>query len=398
VAILIVALALESYFLYRSQQPPVIAAVPTASVTSIPAFGRQVVTIGVQPTLSAPLTSTPKPPSPTTMPNNVGDLESGPTAAWADVAAPMWEPVASAIHAAAETAAATSQQADRTGPHLSGQIAFPRFDPTRSTYDVYTCRVDGSHCKRVAEEASQPDLLPDGESLVVHSWKPDDKGLILQTLAGERIWRISDGIETARPSVDLQGQTYVYHSRQDADRKARLHRTYAAESRPLKPGADVLLGMSPSWLPDGQIAYSGCIGNACGIILIQDDGTNPRQIAVGGSERNPESSPDGKQIAFMSKRDGNWEIYLVNTDGSGLHRLTEDVANDGLPAWSPDGHHIAFVSDRDGSWAIWVMNPDGSGQRRLFALGGPLEGQVTGAASHETYGWVEERISWGPLP
>ena len=100
----------------------------------------------------------------------------------------------------------------------------------------------------------------------------------------------------------------------------------------------------------------------------------------------------------MSQRDGNWEVYVVNLDGSELRRLTRNPASDGLPTWSPDGRHIAFVSDRDGSWAVWVMRPDGSQQRRLFGVGGPLEGQVQGAAPHEIHGWVEERISWGPLP
>jgi Tol biopolymer transport system component len=100
----------------------------------------------------------------------------------------------------------------------------------------------------------------------------------------------------------------------------------------------------------------------------------------------------------MSRRDGNWEIYLASLDGGSPRRLTENPANDGLPAWSPDGRHIAFVTDRDGDWAVWVMRPDGTGQRRLFDIGGLLDGTVRDAASHEIQGWVEERISWAPLP
>jgi Tol biopolymer transport system component len=103
----------------------------------------------------------------------------------------------------------------------------------------------------------------------------------------------------------------------------------------------------------------------------------------------------------MSQRDGDWEIYVVNLDGTGLRRLTHNSANDGLPTWSPDSTgpaRIAFVSDRDGSWAVWVMDADGSNQRRLFALGGPLDRQVRGATSYEIHGWVEERISWSTLP
>ena len=50
----------------------------------------------------------------------------------------------------------------------------------------------------------------------------------------------------------------------------------------------------------------------------------------------------------MSQRNGNWEVYRVNLDGTGLTRLTDNGANDGLPVWSPDGSSIAFASNHDG--------------------------------------------------
>jgi Tol biopolymer transport system component len=71
------------------------------------------------------------------------------------------------------------------------------------------------------------------------------------------------------------------------------------------------------------------------------------------------------KIAFVSLRDGNAEIYLMNPDGSGQTRLTNNAANDGCPAWSPDGTKIAFCSDRDGNLEIYVMNSDGTSQTRL---------------------------------
>jgi len=72
------------------------------------------------------------------------------------------------------------------------------------------------------------------------------------------------------------------------------------------------------------------------------------------------------KIAFQSNRDGDFEIYVMNADGSGQRRLTQNPAKDASPAWSPDGRRIAFSSDRGTRFSdIYVMNADGSRQRRL---------------------------------
>jgi RHS repeat-associated protein len=75
------------------------------------------------------------------------------------------------------------------------------------------------------------------------------------------------------------------------------------------------------------------------------------------------------KIAFASNGDGSGQIYSMNTDGSGLSRLTNDAANDEAPNWSPNNSRIVFQSDRDNLFSciadIYVMNWDGSGQTRL---------------------------------
>jgi WD40-like Beta Propeller Repeat len=75
------------------------------------------------------------------------------------------------------------------------------------------------------------------------------------------------------------------------------------------------------------------------------------------------------EIAFVSSRDGQAEIYSVNRDGTGLTRLTNNPAADWDPSWSPDGKRIAFVSDRSSYPEIYVMNADGSNvvRRTFFA-------------------------------
>jgi Tol biopolymer transport system component len=76
-------------------------------------------------------------------------------------------------------------------------------------------------------------------------------------------------------------------------------------------------------------------------------------------------SPDGARIAFFSNRDGNEELYVMNVDGSGVTRLTNNPASDANLVWSTDSSRIAFHSDRDGNPEIYVMNPDGSGLTNL---------------------------------
>ncbi len=93
--------------------------------------------------------------------------------------------------------------------------------------------------------------------------------------------------------------------------------------------------------------------------------------------RAPAASGDDGRIAFASNRDGDFDIYVMNPDGSGVRNLTRNEttarteADDDRPAWSPDGARIAFTSTRDHRGdgtqhnEVYVMSADGSGQRRL---------------------------------
>jgi TolB protein len=102
-----------------------------------------------------------------------------------------------------------------------------------------------------------------------------------------------------------------------------------------------------TWSPDGnQIAYSVQIGDRTEIFIIEPGGSEPIQITgeplsgetIGYSEdgnRAPSWSADSSRIAFQSNRDGNWEIYVMNADGSGQTNLTNSSAMDISPAWRP---------------------------------------------------------------
>ena len=84
------------------------------------------------------------------------------------------------------------------------------------------------------------------------------------------------------------------------------------------------------------------------------------------SAMDPTFSPDGSRIAFVTQRDGNPEIYVINADGTGATRVTNDPQTDGRPAFTPDGQSLVFHSSRTaGKLQIWTVNIDGTGLTQL---------------------------------
>jgi hypothetical protein len=117
----------------------------------------------------------------------------------------------------------------------------------------------------------------------------------------------------------------------------------------------------------GKIAFASDRSAAqFDIFIMNPDGTGQSNITNNqAGDRAPSFSPDGSKIVFESDRDGNGEIYLMNADGSFQTRLTNDASFDYEPAFSPDGGKIVFTSERSGNAEIYVMNSDGSGLLNL---------------------------------
>jgi Tol biopolymer transport system component len=105
------------------------------------------------------------------------------------------------------------------------------------------------------------------------------------------------------------------------------------------------------------------------------DGSNVTRLTQNdGIDAFPVWSPNGSSIAFASNRNEHYDIYLIRPDGSGLLRLTRNNADDTHPTWAPTSLQIAFASNRrepedDAAVAdnfnIYVMNADGSEQTRI---------------------------------
>ncbi len=147
----------------------------------------------------------------------------------------------------------------------------------------------------------------------------------------------------------------------------------------------------PAWSPDGSsIAFNSAMGTG-GIGLlgytVSPSGSRPHRLS-GHFIEYPAWSPDGSRIAFMAPVPGaagsnpDYNIFVMNADGSDIRRLTRTPGEDGWPAWSPDGSSIVFSSARDdcsisdppdcrtsgdmGPWEdVWIMDADGGHQRRV---------------------------------
>ena len=237
-----------------------------------------------------------------------------------------------------------------TGP-LAGQLVFA------AEGDIWTMAADGSARTRLTDHPAE-DFDP--------SWSPD-------------------------------GSMIAFRSHRDGNEEVYVMASDGSAQRNLSnsPTSDY----SPSWSPDGTlIAFaSDRDGDPNEIYLMEPDGSHQIRVTDNpGIDEYPTWSPDGTQIAFDCTMDdvnpngvGDFEICVVNRDGTGLRRLTDTPGENTQPDWSPDGEWIAFESNRLG-WPslpsetppgydagtfgdedVWVMRRDGSEQRNL--TDNPLE-------------------------
>jgi LysM repeat protein len=301
------------------------------------------------------------------------------------------------------TATATPVPAATPTPEeavLAGKIVYPVFVPERNvggqpgTYDIWMSDPQGNNQEVLVYDASQPDINVGGDLLAYRSWNVQSRGINFLTIGGGRADKLTDFVEDALPAWDPNSVTIVFPSRREGDRVPRLYRVSQANKAEYPLG---MIGEYVDTFPDGRLVFKGCTPEgACGLYTSGAEGGDITLISGNTNDTGVAVSPDGSQIAFMSNaRDGagNYEIFVMGSGGSNVARLTDNAANDGLPAWSPDGKTIAFASDRDGVWAIWAMNPDGSNQRKLFNMGGSPDGIVS-SERPISKGWVEERIAW----
>ena len=106
--------------------------------------------------------------------------------------------------------------------------------------------------------------------------------------------------------------------------------------------------------------------NSCAVFPMPGSSSSVATLTNNGADNlAPTWSPDGRHIIFESDFSGNWDLWVMNADGSDLRQLTQDPSAERFAAWSPDGKAIAFASNRSGTWDLWLMNPDGTQPEQL---------------------------------
>ena len=239
---------------------------------------------------------------------------------------------------------------ERKLTHIAGHVGSPAWSPDGRriafvgggdrNLEIYVINADGSGQRRLTRTP--------GFYVGSPAWSPD----------GRRIAFVGGGASNV--------ETYVINA--DGSGQRRLTRIAGVDG-------------SPAWSPDGRkLAFE----SNWQVWVMNADGSGQRRLTRNGA-RNvaPAWSPDGRRIAFEGGRRQRYPcsacpgargytVYVMNADGSGQQRLTRGASQ---PRWSPDGRKIAFVSKRDGDADIYVMNADGSGQRNLTRGAGRRESQ-----------------------
>lgn len=210
------------------------------------------------------------------------------------------------------------------------RIASYAYHDGRKTWSIHTMNIDGSNRKRLTNAKNKWDSSP--------AWSLDGK-----KIAFARSYKDKDGVwieEIWIMNSDGSGQTQI---------------------KPLNGGG-------PYFAQNGKLLFHSKTPQS-EICIADIDGSNLVKLTNNNAEDwHPEISPDGGQVAFMSDRDGNHEIYTMNIDGSNQRRLTFNEVRDSTPTWSPDGSKIMYTSrDAEEEAHIYIMNKDGSSARKFIS-------------------------------
>lgn len=288
-----------------------------------------------------------------------------------------------------------------------GTIAYAIYDvtPGVEAYRTYFISPNGNNLRPYPLlDVSEPALHPNSENeytLAVRTWeeKSNPRTMLTSNFSSDKRMAIGKYWEDAQADWSPVENRVIFASQRESDRNWRLYTAWGDGSR-----EDNLLreGRSPTFAPDGRrFAFESCdkFGNRCGLWQghLYDTGKDDYQLLIEDQRaKAPDWSPVDERIVYMANPDDNWDLYVTDSDGENLQRLTDDPAIDGLPAWSPDGEWVAFISNRADEWGIWLLHIESGElhQTVVFDNGYLTPEDRRPYNEHGKRYWWDEQISW----
>jgi TolB protein len=134
---------------------------------------------------------------------------------------------------------------------------------------------------------------------------------------------------------------------------------------------DRTINRDPVWVPGRRALYYTSYRTGNPHLYLHDLATGSRQLISGFSGMNASAavSPDGRRLAMVLSKDGSPDIFVANSDGSNLRRLTKTKEDESSPAWSPDGRTLCFASRLGGRAQLYLLSVDGGPMRLLPTTG-----------------------------
>jgi TolB protein len=227
-------------------------------------------------------------------------------------------------------------------------------------------------------------LTADGFLNLMPRWSPDRRFLVFTTYrnrnaqdidlyelaTGKRWTLVSQGGLNITPALSPDGNFLAYSSSYEGN--AELYRmdthTKAVQRLTTNAGGD----LSPSWAPSGrELAFTSDRNGGPQVFLISSDGSNVRRLTFEGDyNAAPAWSPRGNWIAYVCRTPRKeYKLCLITPDGQKRVQLTTGPGVDDSPSWSPDGRHIVFSSTADGKSHIYMINTDGKDLERITFTG-----------------------------
>lgn len=220
----------------------------------------------------------------------------------------------------------------------------------------------------------RPVWSPDGSRIAFSSNRDGKNEIYVMDADGSNVKRLTNNrADDVNPIWSPDGRRILFDSERDGNRE--IYVMDADGGNQIRLTRDNAVDSTSTWSPDGSLiafASNRDTGPAYNpynmdIYLMNSDGSNVRRIVDDPEyDVGPQWSPDGRKILFMTGRNGNFDVYDMNADGTGQRNLTADYdKSDGAPVWSLDGQHIAFSRRIEGKEQIFVMDADGGNLKRV---------------------------------